>query len=62
MATLLWGRVYYHAHFAGILQEEPGDRTSFTYDEAYLNTQHPAIAHTLPLQAKSHVSTPMSVP
>lgn len=57
MATFLWGRVYYHAHFAGILQEEPGDRTSFTYDEAYLNAKHPAIAHTLPLQAEPHVST-----
>jgi serine/threonine-protein kinase HipA len=57
VATFLWGKVYCHTHFAGILQEEPGDRASFTYDEAYLNAQHPAIAHTLPLQAEPHVST-----
>jgi serine/threonine-protein kinase HipA len=50
MANLLWGRVYYKEHLAGIFRQEPGERTSFAYDETYLNVGHPAIAHTLPLQ------------
>ena len=50
MAKLLWGKVFYKDHFAGYLREEPGDRTSFAYDESYLNQNLPAIAHTLPLQ------------
>ncbi|MEI8295550.1 MAG: HipA domain-containing protein [Alphaproteobacteria bacterium] len=56
MAKLLWGKVYYQDHFAGLLQEEPGDRTSFVYDETYLNAKQPAIAHTLPLQTSPHIS------
>ncbi|PWU06238.1 MAG: hypothetical protein C5B43_02110 [Verrucomicrobia bacterium] len=56
MANLLWGNVYYKSHFAGFLREEPGERTSFTYDESYLNAGHPPIAHTLPLQSEPHIS------
>jgi serine/threonine-protein kinase HipA len=55
MAKLLWGKVYFHDFFAGILQEEPGERMSFTYDKAYLNNEHPPIAYTLPLQETPHV-------
>ena len=56
MAELLWGKVYHKEQFAGILREEPGASMSFTYDENYLSKGYPAIAHTLPLQSKSHVS------
>ena len=56
MATLLWGRVYYNETFAGYLKEEPGDRTSFTYDENYLNGEFPAIAYTLPLRPQSFIT------
>lgn len=56
MANLLWGKVYYQDRYAGILREEPGDTTSFAYDESYLTSGYPAIAHTLPLQIKPHVS------
>ncbi len=56
MANLLWGKVYYKDVFAGTLREEPGDRTSFEYDESYLKAGHPAIAHTLPVTAVLHTS------
>jgi serine/threonine-protein kinase HipA len=56
MATLLWGKVYFHAIFAGILREEPGDRVTFTYDETYISANYPAIAHTLPVQKNAHIS------
>ena len=56
MAKLLWGNVYYKENFAGVLREEPGIRSSFTYDASYLDSKHPAIAHTLPLQAAPWVS------
>src|ERR1700730_16375247 len=51
MATALWGKVYYNQLFAGELRQEPGGRCAFTYDPAYLEGKHPAIAFTLPLQA-----------
>ena len=56
MADLLWGRVYFKEHFAGFLREEPGERMSFLYDEAYLHSGHPAIAHTLPVRAQAYFS------
>lgn len=56
MAKLLWGKVYFKEHFVGFLREEPGERASFTYDDSYLSTAHPAIAHTLPLQPEPHIS------
>lgn len=56
MATALWGKVFYKEHFAGYLREEPGDRFSFTYDENYLNSKQPPIAHTLVLQSQPHIS------
>jgi len=52
MAALLMGKVYYNEHFAGYLREEPGDRTSFTYDDHYLNITLPPISHTLPLRSE----------
>lgn len=56
MATLLIGKVYYNEHFAGYLQQEPGDRTSFTYDEGYLNAGLPPISHTLPSRLESYIN------
>ena len=53
MANLLWGKVFYGDQFAGYLREEPGDRTSFTYDPSYPG---PAIAHTLPLRYEPYIS------
>lgn len=35
MGLLGWGRVYCGSAYAGIVREEPGDRTSFTYDPGY---------------------------
>jgi serine/threonine-protein kinase HipA len=56
MATLLIGKVFYQEEFAGYLREETGDRTSFTYDEKYLDSKFPSIAHTLPLLAEPFTS------
>ena len=56
MANLLWGKVYYRDIFAGILREEPGGRVTFTYDSSYIESGHPAIAHTLPVRAEPHIS------
>ena len=56
MANLLWGKVYYKDTFAGYLRQEPGERYTFAYDESYLDSNNPAIAFTLPLQTKPHIS------
>lgn len=56
MANFLWGQVYYKETFAGILREEPGERTSFTYDASYLSGSELAIAHTLPLQKEPFIN------
>ena len=56
MANMLWGNVYYKDFYAGRLQEEPGGRVSFTYDESYLQAMHPAIAYTLPRQSAPFIS------
>lgn len=56
MARVLWGKVYFQETYAGRLQEDPGGRVIFTYDASYLETPHPAIAHTLPLQVAPHIS------
>jgi serine/threonine-protein kinase HipA len=49
MAQTLWGKVYFKDTYAGRLEEQPGGRCVFTYDNAYLDDNQPAIAHTLPL-------------
>ena len=56
MARLLWGKVYYQDRYAGLLQQEPGGRYAFAYDETYLGAGGPPIAHTLPLQTAPHHS------
>ena len=56
MATALWGKVYYNDDlYAGELRQEPGGRCVFTYDAAYLEAKHPAIAFTLPRQAAPYM-------
>jgi serine/threonine-protein kinase HipA len=56
VAQLLWGKVYFHDDFAGILREEPNQTISFTYDADYLRQNKPKIAHSLPLQQDPHIS------
>ncbi len=56
MSALLWGKVFYKEHFAGFLKEEPGNTCTFSYDPSYLEAQHPAIAHTLPLKKEAFLS------
>lgn len=55
MARLLWGNVYYEDTFAGFLREEPGDRTSFTYDESHLEAGLLPVSHTLPLRPEPFI-------
>ena len=55
MAGLLWGKVYYKDQFAGTLRQDTGGGSQFQYDESYLNSNSPAIAHTIPLRVDSHV-------
>jgi serine/threonine-protein kinase HipA len=55
MAELLWGQVYMDGFYAGMLRQEPGERCSFTYDVSYLSGGK-AIAWTLPLQERAHIS------
>jgi serine/threonine-protein kinase HipA len=61
MANLLWGQVYFKETLAGYIRQETGNRISFTYDEDYLNSGQPAIAHTLPFQTKPLID-PMGLP
>lgn len=56
MASLLWGKVYYHNLFAGFVREEPGDSISFNYDASYIEGGYPAIAHTLPVRSEPYIS------
>ena len=65
MATMFWGNVYYkdsqvkkgeQGYYVGKLQEEPGNRYSFTYDPSYIQAGHPAIAYNLPLRQEPHIS------
>jgi serine/threonine-protein kinase HipA len=56
MATVLWGKIYFKDTYAGKLQEEPGGRCVFTYDESYLESANPAIAYTLPLRKQPFIS------
>ncbi|MBN9413010.1 MAG: HipA domain-containing protein [Candidatus Paracaedimonas acanthamoebae] len=56
MANLLWGKVYYKDVFAGILREEPGERTSFEYDPTYLNAGNPALSYTIPIESTIYIS------
>lgn len=56
MAKSLWGRIYFKDTYAGRLQEEPGGRYIFTYDEAYLEGSPFPISYSLPLSQKPFIS------
>ncbi len=56
MAELLWGQIYFHDAYAGMLQQLPGGRCGFTYDASYIASGRPPIAWTLPVRAPAHVS------
>ena len=56
MAKTLWGNIYYKDSYAGRLEEKPGGRYVFTYDESFLEAKQPAIAHTLPLRKEPYIS------
>jgi len=55
MATTLWGKIYYHDTYTGVLQQEPGGRCVFTYDTSYLSSYQP-IAFSFPLRKEPFVS------
>lgn len=56
MAKLLWGKVYFKDRFAGVLREEAGFGTSFTYDSIYLSDpSNLPISYSLPLQKEVHL-------
>ena len=57
MAALLWGKVFYNEQFAGILEQEPGERYSFTYDKQYLATNSRPISYTMPCKAETYTYT-----
>jgi serine/threonine-protein kinase HipA len=54
MAERQWGKVYLYDRFAGILAEEPGGRFVFTYDESYLEGNHPPVSLSLPISKLPH--------
>ena len=54
MAEFLFGHVYLHERFAGLLRQEPGGRCSFTYDSEFLQAPE-AIAVSFPPQTDAHI-------
>ena len=54
MASILWGKVFYRDVPAGEIRQERDRSCIFTYDESYLTSGEPAIAHTLPLRAEPY--------
>ncbi len=57
MANLLWGKVFYNEKYVGVLQQEPGERMSFTYDKHYLSTYSQPISYTMPCSETPYVYT-----
>jgi serine/threonine-protein kinase HipA len=55
MATNNWAKVYLNKDFAGILEEQPGGRCSFAYDESFLQKRLPAISISLPINKTEHL-------
>ncbi len=56
VAKLLWGKVYFGDVFAGFIREEPDGRMVFAYDESFIDSGQPAIAHTLPVRPEPYAS------
>jgi hypothetical protein len=40
MANSNWAKVYLNDDFAGYLEEQPGGRTCFTYDESFIQSSN----------------------
>lgn len=55
MASKNWAKVYFHNDFAGILQEEPGGRCRFTYDESFIHNHSIGVSINLPITEKEHI-------
>ena len=56
MASTNWGKVYFKNKFAGLLEEEPGGRSSFIYDDSFLETSKEALSVNLALDKKIHMN------
>lgn len=54
MAKLLWGKVFFKDIFAGYLRQEPGDRTSFTYDDLYIEQNGAPISYHFPVRSEPY--------
>ena len=57
MSNLLWGKVFFKEHFAGLLKEETGGGYSFQYDEDYLQSNSPAISYSLVIKKQRIAQT-----
>ena len=56
MASNNWCKIYFKNSFAGLLEEEPGARCSFSYDDSFLATSKEALSINLPLSKKLHLN------
>jgi serine/threonine-protein kinase HipA len=56
MANSDWAKVYLNDDFVGYLEEQPGGRTCFTYDESFIQSSNNPVSVTLPLNINKHYS------
>jgi serine/threonine-protein kinase HipA len=56
MANSDWAKVYLNDDFVGYLEEQPGGRTCFTYDESFIQSSNNPVSVTLPLNITKHYS------
>ena len=56
MANSNWAKVYLNDDFVGYLEEQPGGRTCFTYDESFIQSSNNPVSVTLPLNINKHYS------
>jgi serine/threonine-protein kinase HipA len=56
MANSSWAKVYLNDDFVGYLEEQPGGRTCFTYDESFIQSSNNPVSVTLPLNINKHYS------
>ncbi|MBP9878254.1 MAG: HipA domain-containing protein [Alphaproteobacteria bacterium] len=54
MAKFLWGKVFFNNTFAGYLRQEPGDRTSFTYDNLYVEQNGNPVSYHFPVRSDTY--------
>lgn len=55
MANKNWAKIYFKNEFAGILTEEPGGRTRFTYNESFIENHSTGISINLPTKKIDHI-------